>query len=817
MADLHPAYRAIVLDQQVQLRKLVSSAGVAPIKSLYQDMLDQLAERLKVTQSETFTHQQLTGLMAQVKLGLVQLQRPVNDAFADAAGDVGVASARTALEGAARLERRFAGAVMPLPLLEIGGLRGLVQGRTSSLLRVNERSMARFGAQLTGRIETELASSLSLGENYSQAIDRVQDVGDLEFYRAERIVRCLPGDAVVTGAVVRAVHRRWHQGAMVKVVTDNGRNLTATPNHPVLTNRGWVGTGSLKHGDYLIRDAIHEGPRPARYEDVASRPTTIREVFDAVATVGVLERRPGTKPDFHGDGGDGEVDVAYPDRELMYGVFSPLLKPASKYLFSPSDVLSGGLGFCTRCAGLLPHERACRCLGSDRHPSPLEALVYKAVIHAHGGADLENGFSRCISRNRLIERKFDSVLRSISTGYAGAMGLFGAARYPRLPYVDANASGGDAESRGDFSATQSREIKGDRVIDLICFEFSGHVYNITTPDGYFYSNGYVVGNTELSYASGVSARGAIEEQAVELDGDLWMRWSEHVSDDGQPLDDRVGVDSEAMNGQVAPPGGMFTQPPVSPDGDIVQAGLVGQSWAAPPNRPNDRAVLVPWRYSWGVPGWQWDGGQRVPVTESGAEQTNSSWMRGRSAVPELWTKPAPPPSVAKKPAQIFAPRDEEPDVEEEDDTPDEAPKPGFRIGFGRVDGETEDDETMWLGDQRDALERLRKRVADQLDKPAEPAAAPVQPVPAGPMRPLVPSWYEKFEYNGEPWYRNTRTGLAYSERDIRDGWVGVWNKPIEEGLVDELGNDIAQPGLMTRVGRRVSGFVSRVLGRSPKP
>jgi hypothetical protein len=399
MAALHPSYRAIVLDQQAQLKRLVTSAGVAPIKSLYEDMLAQLVSRLQLTQSETFTHQQLTGLVAQVKLGLARLQRPVNDAFAGAAGDVGVGSARSALENAARLERRFAGAVMPLPLLEIGGLRGLVQGRTSSLLRVNERSMARFGAQLVGRMETELASSLSLGENYSQAIDRVQGVGDMEWWRAERVVR-----------------------------------------------------------------------------------------------------------------------------------------------------------------------------------------------------------------------------------------------------------------------------------------------------------------TELSAASNLSARGAMEEQAAELDGDMWMRWSEHVSDDGVPLDDRVGVDSEAMNGQVAPPGGMFTQPPVAPDGEAVSGALVGQQWAAPPNRPNDRAVLIPWRVSWGVPGWRWEG-RRVPVTAAAAERQNSSWVTGRP--PELR------PTLVERPA--------DPDVRRDDDaSPTALPvrdrDDGFRIGFGRVAGETEDDEVMWLRDERGAIDRLRRQVAEQLSR-----------------------------------------------------------------------------------------------------
>lgn len=137
--------------------------------------------------------------------------------------------------------------------------------------------------------------------------------------------------------------------------------------------------------------------------------------------------------------------------------------------------------------------------------------------------------------------------------------------------------------------------------------------------------------TELAFAANASSREAADQQAEELDGDMWTRWTEHVTDDGAPYDDRVGVDSEAMHGQVAPPGGMFTQPPSSPDGDDVGDSLIGRQWVCPPNRPNDRAVLVPWRAHWDIPGWQWSGGRRVPVTAEHAVRHSEAFMARRGA------------------------------------------------------------------------------------------------------------------------------------------------------------------------------------------
>ena len=128
--------------------------------------------------------------------------------------------------------------------------------------------------------------------------------------------------------------------------------------------------------------------------------------------------------------------------------------------------------------------------------------------------------------------------------------------------------------------------------------------------------------TELSATYNGTARGVADAQAAELGGDMWTQWTEHV-EGGVPLDDRVGNDSLAMHGQVAPPGAAFTQPPTSPRGKEVSESLVGQQWMHPPNRPNDRAVLTPWRQHWGIPGWRWIGGRRVRVTAAMVHASNT--------------------------------------------------------------------------------------------------------------------------------------------------------------------------------------------------
>ncbi len=129
-----------------------------------------------------------------------------------------------------------------------------------------------------------------------------------------------------------------------------------------------------------------------------------------------------------------------------------------------------------------------------------------------------------------------------------------------------------------------------------------------------------VARTELIWSFNATHHSGLKETARELP-DMMMRWSEHISDTtGRALDDRVDggriEDSHAMHGQVVPVGGVFKFPSTMPNGGPIPRTLhrfSGKSWAHPPNRPNDRAVLAPYRPHWGIPGWQLLGGQRVKL------------------------------------------------------------------------------------------------------------------------------------------------------------------------------------------------------------
>ena len=117
--------------------------------------------------------------------------------------------------------------------------------------------------------------------------------------------------------------------------------------------------------------------------------------------------------------------------------------------------------------------------------------------------------------------------------------------------------------------------------------------------------------TETAWAYNATHADAVGE-ASKAFPDLMMRWVEYVTDVTlQKMDTRVGDDSVALHGQLARSGTYFVMPLVHPVPTMkISPSLRNQQWLFPPNRPNDRAVLQPWRPGWG---WAWEsiGGVRV--------------------------------------------------------------------------------------------------------------------------------------------------------------------------------------------------------------
>jgi hypothetical protein len=397
-----------------------------------------------------------------------------------------------------------------------------------------------YWAERIVRTESMNASNKAGLETIKQAHEELGDMCKILSCTDDNRTGCLIGSTPVSSGVVWAVHRRTYKGRGARIRTKRGREFTATPNHPVLTLRGWVRADGLNEGDYLVCDGRQQYARPSREKDNAGHPSTFTQVFDALAEVGVFERRAGRQDDFHGDGMDGEVDVLRPYGELRLGCFAPVYKPRAKQIFTPSDDVL----FC-KCGRLLRASTSeCR-IGlrtRSQHDSMIdEAFRNERLRCADGLADALDRFTGRVSSDDLIGRDVRSepmtdVLREVNPSRF-RIGSTEAA----LAEQFVNEAPMRVQGCCHLVARHPAQIEFDRLVDIQITTIEGHVFNLSTEDGYFTADGVYVANS----------------------------------------------DSIACHGEIRKPDEPF------------------ESWNGsfqhPPDRPNDRASVVPHRVSWPIP------------------------------------------------------------------------------------------------------------------------------------------------------------------------------------------------------------------------
>ena len=285
--------------------------------------------------------------------------------------------------------------------------------------------------------------------------------------------QCLTGDSRIDfgGGIVKCF-RRPYRGPLTELVTEDGRTLRATPNHPVLTAGGWKPIGCLNESDQLIdlsKDLLLVSPIEI---DVDHRVSTIDEIFETL-----LESHPGktfmgSSKQFHGDGSDGYVDVVFPAWDLRLDGKAGSEQGVSHLDFTGTNLFA------------LARSHA------DKHPVALCARDISATNMGGSG----QGFSFVKGH----ARHPDSI-------------CFGtiADNYPSLyepptddaPFVTRSFGNGQFALPVKVGPDDRTWVKLQAIgrgtpigFSLRHFDFSGYVYNLETELGYYTNSGLVVSN-----------------------------------------------------------------------------------------------------------------------------------------------------------------------------------------------------------------------------------------------------------------------------------------------------------------------------------
>lgn len=296
-------------------------------------------------------------------------------------------------------------------------------------------------------------------EQYSAEVDGLkpdeafpnglQQPGDMSG-AAEEVINCYTGDMTIKSAIVSG-QKLFYSGNMVKIVTRGGKWITITPNHYVLTKKGLIKARSINKGDYLVCNSenIKRRFRISRNRNhINNKKTILSKIFSSLIVKHVSEFTPVVGLDFDGDGkfGNGNINIVNINRILLHHG-----KKIGKYFRNFSFKKSDSKAFLI--------ERFCSLdfsfSGMFRSSNSIMRFLY------------------------LVFSLFGSHLRPFK--FLG-VGL-SSHHYSLFSKMPIERDSWNPSLIRELIKTNPGLIHLDEVVEIVNFEFSGHVYDFTSLTG----------------------------------------------------------------------------------------------------------------------------------------------------------------------------------------------------------------------------------------------------------------------------------------------------------------------------------------------
>jgi hypothetical protein len=317
---------------------------------------------------------------------------------------------------------------------------------------------------------------------------------------------CVVGDTKVSGPYASAAYRRKYSGQIVTIRTALGHNLTVTPNHPILTPQGWVAASQLKKGDYVFsrvnRDRMPLGVRPDKYE---CEPT-IKQEFDSLRDTFGIRTFLGSSANFHNDGiANQNVDVVLVDSSLVDDIKTKRFKHIAKSALFNASRLSDcglGLGSFTKVSMCFPTTSYSILRMFTKSPSLFQRTSRHSSFGSHSSILRENssflksisncrlGNTKLLSNNSFIEPFIPKIndtfdINTLLTSIGLQAKSFEFAGDNPIPASEMLPHGPD---RSSFI------VEPDKVVSIDIRMWSGHVYNLSTENAWYFANSIVTHN-----------------------------------------------------------------------------------------------------------------------------------------------------------------------------------------------------------------------------------------------------------------------------------------------------------------------------------
>jgi hypothetical protein len=319
---------------------------------------------------------------------------------------------------------------------------------------------------------------------------------------------CLPGtNRTILDRSINKLFRRWFSGKTTQLITDDGVIFHSTRNHPILTERGWVAAHQINISDNLFQRHVEGffGMEVNRKNVIAS----IQDIFDALAFRGQIVSCTLTGSDFHGDSTENEkVDVIDINRALILNGIMAAIQNIEEFLLERPTSTNLKLGaFAQHIMGkMISTDSIMGLLGE------LQTLLFCHAPHSEkvSGAAV-SGFYPCIENhspnhtarnlvfkgNRKLTHPVLVIIDGILNGSDHVVG--GSVLANNFDSLSAESLAEKIGADFDFPRNLLKGhsidfVKPSRVVDKRIVDFSGHVFNLQTQNGWFYGDNIITHN-----------------------------------------------------------------------------------------------------------------------------------------------------------------------------------------------------------------------------------------------------------------------------------------------------------------------------------
>jgi len=327
--------------------------------------------------------------------------------------------------------------------------------------------------------------------------------------------RCLPGDTRVSASDISAASKRWYDGNLVVINTTSGKELSCTPNHPILTPGGWVAAGLLNKGGYVISSSGSEWVTARVNSDNKNMPSRIEDIAKSFGSSQEVAAMPVpiSPEDFHGDGKGSKIAIIWANRllrdcfntsgdehgsQFSLGIRNMELfrlngLGAKAFLFKGMDMeLRRSIGsfnqthsFVLTSSGHSDQHGFAAISGLDfvfkqtaPNDTPVNTIPFSKGLF---------GFTSKIECNHFFGGDIDTTTKAFNRGYASHF-------YPSLFNSLGNSPIGDTKLFSQTNSGAPGKVFVDDIVDIKIEPFHGYVYNLQTKDGFYTANGIITHN-----------------------------------------------------------------------------------------------------------------------------------------------------------------------------------------------------------------------------------------------------------------------------------------------------------------------------------